>query len=109
VPNLSPSVIQLDVLVEVIRGELDMTNITNAVVINCPLVSGNPQTFHQALLLIANLARLAPDSVLYNVMPVFTFMGSNIFHRDDNYSFKVVRQVFVNSYPPKLTATDFFG
>jgi U3 small nucleolar RNA-associated protein 10 len=56
-------------------------------------VSGNPQTFHQALLLIANLARLAPDSVLYNVMPVFTFMGSNVFHRDDSYSFKVVQQV----------------
>jgi U3 small nucleolar RNA-associated protein 10 len=62
------------------------------------LVSGNPQTFHQALLLIANLARLAPDSVLHNVMPVFTFMGSNVFHRDDSYSFKVVQQVLVDSY-----------
>ena len=58
-------------------------------------VSGNPQTFNQALLLMANLARLAPASVLYNVMPVFTFMGSNVFHRDDTYSFKVVQQVYV--------------
>ena len=56
-------------------------------------VADNPQTFHQALLLVANLARLAPDSVLRNVMPVFTFMGSNVFHRDDTYSFRVVRQV----------------
>ena len=56
-------------------------------------VSGNPQTSNQALLLMANLARLAPESVLYNVMPVFTFMGSNVFHRDDTYSFKVVQQV----------------
>lgn len=56
-------------------------------------VSGNPETFNQALLLMANLARLAPESVLYNVMPVFTFMGSNVFHRDDTYSFKVVQQV----------------
>jgi len=55
--------------------------------------STNPQTFHQALLLIANLARLAPDSVLFNIMPVFTFMGSNVFHRDDSYSFKVVQEV----------------
>lgn len=57
------------------------------------LVSGNPQTFHQALLLISSLARLAPDSVLFHVMPVFTFMGSTVFHRDDSYSFKVVQQV----------------
>jgi len=42
---------------------------------------------------MASLARLAPDSVLRNVMPVFTFMGSNVFHRDDTYSFRVVQQV----------------
>jgi len=26
-------------------------------------------------------------------MPVFTFMGSNVFHRDDSYSFRVVQKV----------------
>lgn len=52
----------------------------------------NPQTFHQALLLIAAIARLAPDAILHNVMPVFTFMGSNVFHRDDTYSFRVVQK-----------------
>ena len=56
-------------------------------------VADNPQTFHQALLLMADLARLAPESVLHNVMPVFTFMGANVFHRDDTYSFKVVQRV----------------
>jgi U3 small nucleolar RNA-associated protein 10 len=59
------------------------------------LVSESPQTFHQALLLIASLARVAPKSVLHHVMPVFTFMGSNVFHRDDNYSFRVVQKVSV--------------
>jgi U3 small nucleolar RNA-associated protein 10 len=57
------------------------------------LASESPQTFHQALLLIASLARVAPKSVLHNIMPVFTFMGSNVFHRDDNYSFRVVQKV----------------
>ncbi|KJA17838.1 hypothetical protein HYPSUDRAFT_191636 [Hypholoma sublateritium FD-334 SS-4] len=85
-PNLSPTVIRLDILVEVIR------------------VSGNPQTFQQALLLIANLARLAPDSVLYNVMPVFTFMGSNVFHRDDSYSFKVVQQTIEGIVPVMVSS-----
>lgn len=42
---------------------------------------------------MANLARLTPDSVLHNIMPIFTFMGSNVFHRDDSYSFKVVQSV----------------
>ncbi|KAJ8075131.1 snoRNA-binding rRNA-processing protein utp10 [Marasmius tenuissimus] len=72
--NLAPNAIRIDILVELIR------------------VTENPQTFHQALLLIASLARLAPDSVLHNIMPVFTFMGSNVFHRDDAYSFAVVQK-----------------
>ena len=56
-------------------------------------VADNPQTFHQALLLMATLARLAPESILHNVMPIFTFMGSNVFHRDDTYSFNVIKKV----------------
>ena len=55
--------------------------------------SENPQTFNQALLLMATLARLAPEAILRNVMPIFTFMGSNVFHRDDAYSFRVVQKV----------------
>ncbi|KAJ7762738.1 hypothetical protein DFH07DRAFT_813302 [Mycena maculata] len=86
VPNLAPSVIRLDILVELIR------------------VADNPQTFNQALLLMATLARLAPDSVLHNVMPVFTFMGSNVFHRDDSYSFKVVQKT-VDSIVPVMVAS----
>ena len=42
---------------------------------------------------MATLTRLAPDAVLRNVMPIFTFMGSNVFHRDDTYSFRVVQKV----------------
>lgn len=41
---------------------------------------------------MSSLARLAPESILHNVMPVFTFMGSNVFHRDDSYSFNVVQK-----------------
>ena len=42
---------------------------------------------------MTTLTRLAPDAVLRNVMPIFTFMGSNVFHRDDTYSFRVVQKV----------------
>ncbi|KAH9943771.1 hypothetical protein B0H21DRAFT_877669 [Amylocystis lapponica] len=81
VPALLPGSIRLDILVELIR------------------VSENPQTFHQALLVMASLARLAPDAVLHNVMPVFTFMGSNVFHRDDSYSFRVVQKTIDSIVP----------
>ncbi|KAI5117129.1 hypothetical protein M0805_007713 [Coniferiporia weirii] len=80
-PNLSPSAIRLEVLVELMR------------------TSENPQTFHQALLLMASLARLSPASVLQNVMPIFTFMGSNVFHRDDSYSFKVIQKTTASIVP----------
>ncbi|KAJ7079966.1 hypothetical protein B0H15DRAFT_1025307 [Mycena belliarum] len=86
VPNLAPSAIRLDILVELIR------------------VADNPQTFNQALLLMATLARLSPDSVLHNVMPVFTFMGSNVFHRDDSYSFKVVQRT-IDSIVPVMASS----
>lgn len=46
---------------------------------------------------MASLARLSSESVLQNVLPIFTFMGSNVFHRDDSYSFKVIQKVSLTS------------
>ncbi|KAI6117492.1 hypothetical protein EV401DRAFT_2197674 [Pisolithus croceorrhizus] len=81
-----PHPIRLEILVELIR------------------VTDNSQTFNGALLLMANLARLAPKSVLHNIMPVFTFMGSNVFHRDDSYSLKVIQNT-VNSIVPVMVSS----
>ncbi|KAH7908681.1 hypothetical protein BJ138DRAFT_1128268 [Hygrophoropsis aurantiaca] len=78
--------IRLDILVEIMR------------------MSNNPQTFHQALILMATLARITPESVLHNIMPVFTFMGSNVFHRDDSYSFKVVQKTIENIVPVMVSS-----
>ena len=72
---VSANALRVDVLVDIIRS------------------SGAPQMSHQALLLLAGLARMAPESVLVNVMPVFTFMGSNVLNRDDSYSFRVIQKV----------------
>ncbi|KAJ3784963.1 armadillo-type protein [Lentinula aff. detonsa] len=105
-PNLTPTPIRLDVLVEIIR------------------VSANPQTLHQALLLIAGLARLAPESVLRNVMPVFTFMGvgaaamagggsktgieigggTSMLSRDDGYGWGIVQKT-VDSIVPVMVSS----
>ncbi|KAI0920552.1 hypothetical protein AcV5_010550 [Taiwanofungus camphoratus] len=85
-PLILPVAFRVEVLVELIRA------------------SESPQTFHQALLLMASLARLAPEAVLHNVMPVFTFMGSNIFHRDDTYSFRVVQKTVDCIVPVMVTS-----
>ncbi|KAK0216141.1 armadillo-type protein [Armillaria fumosa] len=85
-PNVAPSAVRLEVLVDLIR------------------TAQNPQTFQQALLLMATLARLTPDSVLHNIMPVFTFMGSNVFHRDDTYSFTVVQKT-IDSIVPVMVSS----
>jgi U3 small nucleolar RNA-associated protein 10 len=94
IPNVAPNPIRLDILVELIRGTSPRSNLVKVLTsIAGPKAADNPQTFHQALLLMAKLARLAPDSVLHNVMPIFTFMGYNVFHRDDSYSFRVIQKV----------------
>ncbi|KAI8846073.1 hypothetical protein BC829DRAFT_419419 [Chytridium lagenaria] len=61
-------------------------------IVQCIRASDNPQTHNAALLLLASLAKLLPDSVLVNTIPVFTFMGANVMRRDDNYSFFVIQQ-----------------
>ena len=52
----------------------------------------NPQTSHQALLLVSQLAAFLPEQVIQNVMPIFTFMGANVLQRDDAFSSRVVDQ-----------------
>ncbi|KAK7688534.1 hypothetical protein QCA50_008072 [Cerrena zonata] len=84
--RIPATALRLDILVELIR------------------VSENPQTFNQALLLMASLARLAPEAVLLNIMPIFTFMGSNVFHRDDSYSFRVVQKTIDSIVPVMISS-----
>ncbi|KAG8978867.1 snoRNA-binding rRNA-processing protein utp10, partial [Tulasnella sp. 427] len=74
-------VMRIDVLIDLIRA------------------SGNPQVFQQALLIISDVAKIDPESVIQSVMPVFTFMGSNVFHRDDSFSFRVVQKTIEGIVP----------
>lgn len=61
--------------------------------------TSNPRTSQRALLVAAELARLIPDAVLHNVMPIFTFMGAADFQRDDAYSFGVVERTVKGIVP----------
>lgn len=66
--------------------------------------SNNPQTFQQALLLLSKIANIAPEAVLHNVMPIFTFVGSTVLQRDDAFSFSVVEKV-LSSIVPALVSS----
>jgi U3 small nucleolar RNA-associated protein 10 len=74
---LNESLLHVDYIVQCIRG------------------TDNPQTHNASLILMAAIAGMHPDSVLANIMPVFTFMGANVLRQDDNYSFHVIKLVCI--------------
>ncbi|CAM0135952.1 snoRNA-binding rRNA-processing protein utp10 [Umbelopsis sp. WA50703] len=74
-------------------------------VVNCIRSTSNPQTHNSALLLMAAIASLDPESVLHNIMPVFTFMGANVLRQDDNYSFQVIQQTLKKILPALVASS----
>lgn len=71
-------------------------------VVNVIKTSCKPQTFQQALLLLSVLGSITPEVVLHNVMPIFTFVGSTMLQRDDDYSFVVVEKTLQSILPPAI-------
>ncbi len=82
------------------RTDFDQSSIRADVVIECIRHAESPQVQSDALLLSASLAELAPDRVIYHIMPVFTFMGSNMMSLDDGHSVNVVNQAIDRIIPP---------
>ncbi|KAJ1026239.1 hypothetical protein NDA18_003896 [Ustilago nuda] len=85
------------------QGALMATDVTQAlradIIVSVVKCSNNPQTFQHALLLLSKIANLAPEAVLHNVMPIFTFVGSTVLQRDDAFSFSVVEKVLQSIVP----------
>ncbi|KAL1842736.1 hypothetical protein VTJ49DRAFT_4374 [Mycothermus thermophilus] len=72
------------------------------VLATCIQKSSSPSVINSALLLVASLARTAPDVVLQSVMPIFTFMGSSVLKQGDDYSAHVVNQTIKEVVPPLI-------
>ncbi|CAP68527.1 uncharacterized protein PODANS_7_1690 [Podospora anserina S mat+] len=68
----------------------------------CVQNSSSAQVTNEALLVVASLARTAPDVVLQSVMPIFTFMGSSVLRQADNYSQSVVKKTVQQVIPPLI-------
>eukprot|EP00795_Rhopilema_esculentum_P004548 gene4548-20800_t len=87
------------------RDILHQDKFSVAKIIECFRTSENPQTHHQALLVLGKAASLFPDLVLHNVMSIFTFMGANVLRQDDSYSFEIIKRT-IDSVIPTLVSTD---
>lgn len=83
-----------------VRKPLFDTSVIRAdLVVDCVRTTESPQVQNTALLLIAGLAVIAPELVLHSVMPIFTFMGSNVLRKDDEYSVTVIDQTIDQVVP----------
>ncbi|KDN52062.1 hypothetical protein K437DRAFT_244218 [Tilletiaria anomala UBC 951] len=71
-----------------------------ATIIKLPLSSS---LLHAVLRLMAKVAHYAPEQVVHNVMPIFTFVGSSVLSRDDQASFAIVEST-IRDIVPALTA-----
>ncbi|KAG8889028.1 snoRNA-binding rRNA-processing protein utp10 [Tulasnella sp. 332] len=96
--------VALDKAVTSFNFDLPASCLRIDVLVNLVRLSQTPQMSHQALLVISNAAKVVPEAVIHHVMPIFTFMGSSVFHRDDSYSFRVVQKA-VESIVPVMTKT----
>ena len=68
----------------------------------CIQKSSSPTVINEALLLVASLARVAPEVVLHSVMPIFAFMGSSVMKHADEYSALVVNKTITEVIPPLI-------
>ncbi|KAG2417997.1 hypothetical protein HFD88_001097 [Aspergillus terreus] len=68
-------------------------------VVDCVRTTESPQVQNAALLLVAGLSVIAPELVLHSVMPIFTFMGSSVLRKDDEYSVSVIDQTIDQVVP----------
>ena len=80
---------------------VDRSAIRADILVDCIRTTKSPQVRNTALLLVSALATAAPELILHSVMPVFTFMGANVLHQDDDFSAYVMSRT-MESVVPRL-------
>lgn len=77
----------------------DSNSIRADLIVNSIRSSQSPQVQNRLLLVIAELASLAPEIILHSVMPIFTFMGAHTIRQDDEFSNSVLQQTISKVIP----------
>lgn len=76
------------------------SNVVRAdLIVNSIRLSQSPQVQNRLLLVIAELAALAPEIILHSVMPIFTFMGAHTVRQDDEFSSSALQQTIAKVIP----------
>lgn len=92
-------------MVKIIRSfkehntKLDSNSVRTDIVVAAIRASPSPQVQNRLLLVVSELASLAPETVLHSVMPIFTFMGAHTIRQDDEFSVHIVEQTVVHVIP----------
>ncbi|KAE8379952.1 U3 small nucleolar RNA-associated protein 10 [Aspergillus bertholletiae] len=81
------------------KPQFDTSVIRADLVVDCVRTTDSPQVQNAALLLVAGLSVIAPELVLHSVMPIFTFMGTSVLKKDDDYSVSVIDQTIDQVVP----------
>lgn len=81
------------------KPPFDTSVVRADMVVDCVRTTESPQVQNTALLLVAGLSVIAPELVLHSVMPIFTFMGSSVLRKDDDYSVSVIDQTIDQVVP----------
>ncbi|RAL07400.1 snoRNA-binding rRNA-processing protein UTP10 [Aspergillus homomorphus CBS 101889] len=84
---------------QIAKAQFDTSVIRADLVVDCVRTTDSPQVQNAALLLVAGLSIIAPELVLHSVMPIFTFMGSSVLRKDDDYSVSVIDQTIDQVVP----------
>jgi U3 small nucleolar RNA-associated protein 10 len=71
-------------------------------VTDCIRRKDSPQVQNTAILLSAELARVIPEKILHNAMPIFTYLGGHALTKDDDYSVYAVNQAIDHIIPPLI-------
>lgn len=77
----------------------DSNSIRADLIVNSIRNSNSPQVQNRLLLVIAELASLAPEIILHSVMPIFTFMGAHTIKQDDEFSNSALQETVSRVIP----------
>lgn len=79
--------------------KFDSNSIRADLIVNSIRNSSSPQVQNRLLLVISELAALAPEIILHSVMPIFTFMGAHTIRQDDEFSNNALQQTVAKVIP----------
>ncbi|KAH3681189.1 hypothetical protein WICPIJ_007884 [Wickerhamomyces pijperi] len=85
--------------------KLESNSVRTDIVVAAIRASPSPQVQNRLLLVVAELASLAPETVLHSVMPIFTFMGAHTIRQDDEFSVHIVEETVVKVIPALVNSS----